>query len=275
MPPPELPVNPPGDEMHDFDAHDIKRLFGLSAAAIRALARAGYLRPVRRGARITYSFQDLVILRNAAAFRAARVPPAKVREALERIRSSLSPDSAYVRGNAPVAAAKANPRQLELSLDLPGNPDNLRVLHHVRRTMAGTSSAHEHFERALALEESDEEEAARAAYQASLAADPEHLEARINLGRLLHLAGFLADAECVYRNAHAPSALLSFNLAIVLEDLAREPQAIAVYHDALAHDPDMADAHFNVARLYERAGDVQASFRHLLAYRRLTSAFGI
>ncbi len=34
-------------------------------------------------------------------------------------------------------------------------------------------------------------------------------------------------------------------------------------------DPQLADAHFNLARLYERAQDPKASLRHLLAYRRM------
>jgi hypothetical protein len=46
---------------------------------------------------------------------------------------------------------------------------------------------------------------------------------------------------------------------------------LVAYRDALAQDPAMADAHYNLARLHERAGDAQACFRHLLAYRRLAS----
>jgi len=38
---------------------------------------------------------------------------------------------------------------------------------------------------------------------------------------------------------------------------------------AIALDPQFADAHFNLARLYERARDPKASLRHLLAYRRM------
>jgi hypothetical protein len=37
----------------------------------------------------------------------------------------------------------------------------------------------------------------------------------------------------------------------------------------LALDPQFPDAHFNLARLYERAKDPKASLRHLLAYRRM------
>ena len=110
---------------------------------------------------------------------------------------------------------------------------------------------------------------ARSAYEQILKADPNHLEARINLGRLLHLDGRLAEAEQVYRFGGKAEPFLVFNLAVLLEDLGREPEAIVAYREALALDPQFADAHFNLARLYERARDPKASLRHLLAYRRM------
>jgi tetratricopeptide (TPR) repeat protein len=94
------------------------------------------------------------------------------------------------------------------------------------------------------------------------------------LGRLLHIAGRLAEAERVYRSADQPDPLLAFNLAVLLEDLNREREAIQSYREALTLDPEMADAHFNLARLYERARDPKASLRHLLAYRRMIDRQG-
>jgi hypothetical protein len=37
----------------------------------------------------------------------------------------------------------------------------------------------------------------------------------------------------------------------------------------VADDPSCAEAHYNLARLAERAGDDEAVVRHLVAYRRL------
>ena len=110
--------------------------------------------------------------------------------------------------------------------------------------------------------------AARAAYLEALRVCSDHVEARINLGRLLHLGGELAQAERVYRMARTSSALLSFNLAILLEDLEREAEAVVAYREALALDPSMHDAHFNLARLHEKANRPRDALRHLLAYRR-------
>jgi tetratricopeptide (TPR) repeat protein len=149
-------------------------------------------------------------------------------------------------------------------------------LHMIARQDAATlpeSSADDHYARGCSLDDTDPQ-AARQAYQACLAADPNHLEARINLGRLLHIAGHLAEAEQVYRAASASEPLLAFNLAVLLEDLGREPDAIVSYREALALDPLLADAHFNLARLHERAQDPQASLRHLLAYRRMIDRQG-
>jgi tetratricopeptide (TPR) repeat protein len=57
---------------------------------------------------------------------------------------------------------------------------------------------------------------------------------------------------------------------VLLEDQGRPEEAMTAYKDALIHDPGLADAHFNLALLHERAGQTQAAFRHLLAYRRFS-----
>jgi tetratricopeptide (TPR) repeat protein len=135
------------------------------------------------------------------------------------------------------------------------------------------SDAHGHYLRGTSLEE-DDGRGAREAYEACLKGDCRHLEARINLGRLLHLEGRLREAEKIYRGTKEPSALLFFNLGVLLEDLKRELEAIEAYRQAIVHDPGLADAHFNLSALHDRLGNAQAAFRHLLAYRRLLHAHG-
>lgn len=137
--------------------------------------------------------------------------------------------------------------------------------------MNDRESAHEHYLRALDLEEADRL-AAKAAYEACLAGDCSHLEARINLGRLLHLEGMHADAETIYRDTQEADATLFFNVAVLMEDLGRETDAIKFYRDAIVHDPGLADAHFNLSMLQERRGETQSAYRHLLAYYRLIEA---
>ena len=98
-----------------------------------------------------------------------------------------------------------------------------------------------------------------------------------NLGRLLHEQGLTAQAAEVYRRALAqvgPDALLLFNQGVLLEDLGEPSAALAAYQAALGEDPDLADCHYNLARLYESIGEAQHAIRHLGQYRRLVSGDG-
>ncbi len=291
--------------MHAYDTKDLERLFGLPASAVRALARAGNIQPVRRSGRLHYSFHDLVVLRTASALRAAKISSQRINKTLQELRSALPEGSALNKisltalGNRIAiregqSLRESDSGQYALALEIVEEKGRLHVITRQDAAPASGSDsgsgggggggagagtefstgisisrgADEHYARALSLEDSNPP-AAQKAYELCLKADPDYLEARINLGRLLHLAGRLAEAERVYRVGAKADPFIAFNLAVVLEDLHREPDAIAAYREALALDPQFADAHFNLARLYERAKDPKASLRHLLAYRRM------
>jgi tetratricopeptide (TPR) repeat protein len=270
--------------MHEFDAKDLERLFGIPASQLRSLIRAGHIHPLKKAGRLSYSFQDLIVLRTAGSLRAAKIPAQRINRTLRRIRESL-PGELPLSGLSIVAVGdrivvregqalrESDTGQYTLDLEVVEKGGDLVVID--RRADAGTPGAatpgdraEADFEKALALEETDPK-AARAAYEACLAADASHLEARLNLGRLLHQDGRLREAEQVYRAAESAEPLLSFNLAVLLEDLDRESEAVSAYRHALALDPGFADAHFNLARLLERGGEQKDALRHLLAYRRL------
>jgi tetratricopeptide (TPR) repeat protein len=279
--------------MHEFDSKDLKRLFGIPASQLRSLIRAGHIRPLKVAGRLSYSFQDLIVLRTAGSLRAAKIPAQRINRTLREIRDSL-PGELPLSGLSIVAVGdrivvreghalrEPDTGQYTLALEVidQGGGDVLVIdrrsapLEPVAAADAASAAADhpitadEQFEKALALED-DDPLAARAAYEVCLAADPHHLEARLNLGRLLHLQGRLSDAENIYRDADAKEPLLSFNLAVLLEDLDQEAEAMSHYREALALDPALADAHFNLARLHERAGRSKDALRHLLAYRRL------
>jgi tetratricopeptide (TPR) repeat protein len=242
-----------------YSAADLKRAFGLSAATLRALTSSGHINPEKSGPRAHYSFQDLLVLRMVSALSAAKIPFAKIDTVLKIIRSSLP-------------GARLNTMSVGSGVDAAENPtktQNVTVFQQRNAIRASHGVARDLFERGVALEERDPE-AARLAYLESLSVDAHHVESRINLGRLLHLRGEHDAAEEIYRAGLTENALLSFNLALLLEDLQRESEAIIAYGDALAHDPGLADAHFNLARLHEKAGRSQDAFRHLLAFHRLT-----
>jgi tetratricopeptide (TPR) repeat protein len=278
--------------MQEFDSKDLERLFGIPASHVRSLIRAGHISPSKKAGKsgkLAYSFQDLIVLRTLGSLRAAKIPTKRINRTLREIRSSL-PGELPLSGLSIVAVGdrivvregrslrESETGQYTLALEVIDQDGALLMIdkHPIaeakatpRAGVAPAEDAAAHFERAMDLEESDEA-AARAAYEACLALDERHVEARVNLGRLLHLHGRLREAEKIYRGIDAAEALLSFNLAVLLEDLEREAEAAVAYREALAQDPGLADAHFNLARLYEQAGNQKDALRHLLAYRRLT-----
>ncbi len=178
--------------------------------------------------------------------------------------------------------------------DLLSLTDRLGARKGLRR---GTSAA-VWYERGCALEASDPA-AAIAAYRRALAGRTDFADAHNNLGRLCHDHGDLAAAEACYRlalcSAFAGSpgasrtaewrcgvvargvALYWFNLGVAIEDQGRTAEAIGAYHAALAIDPALADAHYNLARLLERLGRagndlaLRRALHHLARYRRLTA----
>jgi tetratricopeptide (TPR) repeat protein len=283
--------------MHAYDSKDLERLFGLPPSVVRALARAGNINPVQRKGKLHYSFQDLVVLRTASALRAAKISSQRINRTLQELRSALPAAASRnqlsltalgnriaIRENGTLRESDSG--QFALALEIVEEKGRLHLIQRhndaapADRPAAASAAAaaagqtsDELYDRALALEDSAPEQA-RSGYEAVLKADPHHLEARINLGRLLHEAGRLREAEEIYRGAAQHEALLTFNLAVLLEDLGREADAIKAYRETLAMDPGFADAHFNIARLYERAQDAQASLRHLLAYRRMMARQG-
>jgi tetratricopeptide (TPR) repeat protein len=247
---------------------------------VQSLLHAGHLHPGKLNNAVSYSFQDLLVLRTASALRAAKIPAPKIVDAVGKIREALPPGTSLnVLSLAPQgtdvvvregsALWESTTGQYALPLTVDARTPSVTTLKRREAAERRRHEATQHFENALALEESDID-AARAGYLCALDAHGGHLEARINLGRLLHLNGELELAERVYREAKHASALLSFNLAILLEDLKREEEAIVAYRDALALDPSLHDAHFNLSRLHERAERPREALRHLLAYRRQT-----
>src|SRR2546425_3234510 len=76
--------------MTGYTTVEVARLLGLSPAQIRSYPRAVFLSPSRaaRG-ELRFSFQDLVLLRAAKGLMAARIPAAKIRGSLRRLKQQL------------------------------------------------------------------------------------------------------------------------------------------------------------------------------------------
>jgi tetratricopeptide (TPR) repeat protein len=273
--------------MKSYTTSDVARLLGLSVGRVRSLARAGVLSPDRgpRGA-LRFSFQDLVLLRTARALSEARLPTRRIQRALRRLVDqlprgrSLSELRITAEGDRVVVRDEQTawqPDSGQLLLDFTvaelatrAAPVARRLARDARRAEEDLS-ANRWFALGLDLEAAAPDDA-RDAYRRALELDPRHVDARLNLGRLLQESGRVAEAEAHYRavlEGEGPTPTAAYNLGTALEDQGRTAEAITAYRAAIAADARFADAHFNLARLYERTGRRAAAIRHFRAYRDL------
>lgn len=269
-----------------YTTKDAAGLLGLPARRIRVYARTGLVH-AERGPRNEYrfSFQDLVLLRTAAALRAARVPARRIHEALDRLRAelprgrSLSELRIAAEGDQVVVAdgqAVWNPLTGQYHLDFTVAELGDRVAPLAPRitrdalAKGADLDADDWFELGLELEAYAPAEARRA-YARAIELNAGHADAHVNLGRVLHDAGDRAAAESHYRRALAatPHATAAYNLAVVLEDQGRLDDAARAYQRTLALDPTLADAHYNLAILLENRGEPEAALRHMAACKRI------
>ncbi len=280
--------------MRSYNVHEVERVLRLTRSTIRGLVNAGFVKP-ERGTRREYrfSFRDLIVLRTARALIDAKVPRKRIHRSLEDLRRHL-PEAMPLCGLSICAVGdrvvvrdgqthwQAENGQYLLGLEALDNG----VLHLVERPQvpadkpdgdaAGSKTAAQWFAEGLELEGTDGREARRA-YEQAVRTDCTHLASWINLGRLLHEQGSIREADTVYQRAIdqcGADPLLMFNRGVLLEDLGNHQAALEAYQAAIGEDPDMADCHYNLARLYEVLGKPQHAIRHLGQYRRLVTSPG-
>jgi tetratricopeptide (TPR) repeat protein len=260
---------------------EVQKLLRLPRSTIRALIEDGFVAPTRgpRNAWL-FSFQDLIVLRTVRALADAKVPRKRITRSVRELRRHL-PDSMPLSGLSICAVAdrvvvregasrwQADSGQYLLAFE--GDPAD-GSLNVIERKVAGdAASARDWFERAAALESGDSE-AAIQAYERAVAADPAFVEARINLGWLLHDAGRLAQAERVYRDAircAGTDPMLLYNLGVLLHDMERKREAMEMYEAALRGNTGLADCHYNLALLCEELKRPREAIRHMAQYRKL------
>jgi tetratricopeptide (TPR) repeat protein len=268
--------------MQQFGTAEVSRLTNIPLHSVRAMVRARYVSPTKgpRGS-LRFTFRDLVLLRTARALLAARISPRKVGAALRSVRSQL-PADLPARGLSVTAAdgrvivheagekRDALSGQMLLSFDLQIKGDKVELTDSLSAygDTSLNSDCDRRFEAALALEDTDVE-AAVEAYRACIAMNS-HPGALANLGRLLHLQGRISEAVGLYQSADNTDTDVLYNLAVALDDLGRVDEAIATYNRVLGLDGDHADAHHNLARLWQITGDQRRALRHWNSYRKLT-----
>lgn len=274
--------------MQTFSVQDVERVLRLSRSTIRGLIKTGFVQPARGPKRqLRFSFQDLIVMRAARSLLEAKISRRRINRSLEDLRRHLPEQmplsglSISAVGDRVVVRDGKNHFQVDdgqyvLGLDVSVENGVIRVVEHKETATAAVppgETADEWFDKGLALEETDAK-TAQSAYERAVALEPDFVAAWINLGRLLHAHHDEKKAELVYRRGLqecGADPVLMFNLGVVLEDLGRIDDAIEAYQSALSEDPNMADGHFNLARLYEAQGKEQHAIRHLGQYRRLMS----
>lgn len=262
-------------------------MLGLSTRQIRSYADQGFLHAERGDdGELRFGFQDLVILRTAGELSAAHIPQKKIRRVLESVRQQL-PDG---RSITAVRIAADGDRVVVRDGDAVWNPESGQSLFDFSvaelaektrpvalaaakeaRSRRDELDADDWYELGCDLEVSSPAEA-QSAYEKAIALDPKHVDALVNLGRLLHEGGAPAAAEKQYRaalDADPNHPVAAFNLGVALEDLGRLSEAVRIYERAVELDPENADAHYNIAGIYERKGDKASAVRHLKCYRAL------
>ena len=268
-----------------YTIRGIQEMLGLSRGVISGLIDAGFVAP-GRGPRNEYrfTFQDVVLLRTAVELQGARVAPRKILSALRRLKATL-PGELPLTGLRITAVGndvtvrdgrsqwQAESGQLVMDFELAPAQGTVTLLQ--RKPVASQARPQDDaasvFSRGEALERSDMT-AAEAAYRKVLVLDPDHTDAYLNLGALLCESKRCGEAVALYDEAlrrFPNEALLHFNRAVALEDKGRLVDALSGYNTSLQLDADLADAHYNAARLHEQLGDAKKALRHLSAYRRL------
>jgi tetratricopeptide (TPR) repeat protein len=251
------------------------RLSGMSVARVRALIQAGVVRArLDDRGKPHLPFHDVALLR-----RLSRLPPAISPGRIGAAAAKLGDDASrfawegagrrlWLRDD--LGAFEPESGQQLLAFTPPAGEAGDRVVG-LRASKATAMEAEVWVRRGRALEGRDPS-AACEAYRRAIELDPDHADANINLGRLVHESGQADAAADLYRAAlkSRPGDVVAwFNLGVALGDVGDLDAALACYRRVLAEDPACADAHFNAARLCERRGDRLGTVRHLRAYRAL------
>ncbi len=268
--------------MKGYSTRDVAELLEFSQETIREIARAGVLDPDRTpGKQYRFNFQDIIILRTAKELLNAGVGRSQINKTLYQLKSRLPTSrtlsSLRITGDAGDVVIREddqmyNPESGQIHFnftiaDLAGTVAPLAKKAVEDAEVSEHLSSDDWFDLGVDLEAVSPEDAP-AAYLRAIELDPQHSDAHVNIGRLMHEAGEYQTAELHYNKAmtaEPDNVLAAFNLGTLLEDMGRIQDAISAYKKASS----FADAHYNLSRLYELVGQHNEALKHLKTYRAL------
>lgn len=301
----------PSGMISSFSTREVADLLGSSPEQVRRLARSAFIEADRGPqGRLVFSFQDVSLLRTALKLAEARIPPRRIRVALNELRRQvpeerpLSAIAVAVDGDEVIARDERsvwNPESGQTHFDFMAAPlgadapafesdgPTFEIIPaseteaaadesegddlQIGRRRADQRGAEDWYQLGCSLEDAAVDEA-ESAFRKALAIMPAHRGAHLALGYLLHQSDRLDEAVQHYRlaaDADEADGLAVFNLGVALEDLECPEEATRAYERAVAADPELADAHYNLGRLYEEAGERAAAFEHFRRYKHLKS----
>jgi tetratricopeptide (TPR) repeat protein len=260
-----------------YDQGEVSRLTGISEGQIRYWDRQGLIthREKARG-RLWFDFQSLVAFRTVRDLRRQGVSLHKIRRCVAKLRQimpGLKQPLSEVRISlvADQLILGKNRRRFtpegQLFIDFTGGES--------APATPALEASEALFFLALEDEEAGRMSEAREKYEQVLAAVPDHVDALVNLGTLLFLAGHARDAASRYLQALAINpdhAEANYNLANLMEGQGELDAAVLFYKKAVQVDPEFADAHFNLAMILEALGNNRRARDHWRRYLELDPA---
>ncbi len=174
-----------------------------------------------------------------------------------------SPSTAVQAANADTVAAGS------VLMSLCFRAEDVQAMGLARRW---TDAAMQELQDLARLTDPVDDASAEAELRQAIAQNPCEVQAFADLTALLSRQGRHDDALEVVDQALgwcSDVALLQLQAGRVLSAAGRSAQAIDAHHRALALDPTLADAHYELGLLYEEIGEPRRSARHFRAYSRV------
>jgi tetratricopeptide (TPR) repeat protein len=266
--------------MTRFGRADVLRILHITAKQLSGWQRAG-LAPISE----TFSFADLLQIKQVRDLRAKRVRSAVIRASLEAMQRQVAGmENPFLEASAFSVGRRVAFRhqgrvvepvagQYVMEFAAMGKVFTAAAASGKVKPIAKSDSVNDLFARGVALEEdpSNHDEAIRI-YLQVLELEPEHAAAHINVGTLYYNRQDFGSAERHYRaavEADPRYALAYFDLGNVLDETGRFTEAVAAYKTAIQLAPTYADAHYNLALAYERLREPRRALRHWAAYVKL------